>query len=610
MLFPKRPLGDKAVSLSLLLLLGLTSCTPETESPPSASPTPTSYLGQLKKQLPYNLYVDAALEKIREGDLFEASRLINTSLQNFPKQPYLHIINGVLYERMAMEGYNGKLELAAIAYESALSLDPTNWYAVYFLGQLKLKSKDYREAQEYLAHALLLKPNDPIALHDLAVASYYAYDLELARASIERALKLKPKDPLFIRSAAIIFAATGEPQRAQLYLEAFKRTLNPADPDITYVMARIQDWNRAHQNPNLAMAPSPTAPAGQEEKPGEKTDKKAEATEAEAHFILDCYLLRISDEGDTTKGWNVLTSFTNNLQGLTISPRSVSHNNTKISNLGVPSPTSTFTRIFSSSISIDQLNYNLNIANATDRRIEVLGRPTISVSLNKKATFSSGDNLKGGIQGTIGGSLGDVPTGTFLEVTPTKLNDDYVILNVSLEGSLLQDFLLNTPITDQLIRIAKTKVATTLRVKMGETGMLGGMYERTDQYVKSGFPLLQDIPAVQYLFSNETSSSLRKSVLFLVTPRRADVVRKQVEEHFRKPLAERKREPSVQELLRQDGGLSWNINAVPPALITLLQRTEEFYYQFRSGDLVSPNFWGLTPNLEEQIQQISAFLYY
>lgn len=587
----------RIVFLSIGLLTSLTSCI--SDSPPTK--TPLSHLGQLKKKLPYNLYVEGALEKVRKGNLLEASRLINISLQNFPRQPYLHILNGVIYERMAAAGFDGKAELAVVAYQSALNLDPTNWYAVYFTGRLKLKNQDYPRAQEYLANALLLKPNDPMVLHDLAVASYYARDLDLARASIQRALKLKPSEPLFNRSAAVIFAATGERQVAEQYLNVFKQNMNPADPDVAYVIARIQDWDRVHVSKNLAPAAASTpstATSPQENPPND----------LENHIILDCYLLRVSDETKTSKGWNVLTSFQNNLMGLTIKPRTITHSDTKTFDISGP-VTGVLTKTFAGSISVDSINYNLNIANAFDNRIETLGRPTLSASLNKKATFSSGNTIKGGIQGTIGGSLGDIPTGTILQVTPTKMVGDFLTLDISLEGSLLVNVDTNAALTNQLIQIAQTKVVTTLRLKFGETGMLGGMYERTDQYTKTGFPLLQDIPAVQYLFSNEITDSLRQSVLFLVTPRRAETVHKQVVEHFKGSPSRWEKQPSIKELLKQDGG-AWNVDAVPPALITILYRTQNLYYQFRSGDLISTPFWGLTPTLEDELDQISSFLYY
>lgn len=602
MFFSKNREKRKLFLLGVGALCSVTGCTTKDEAPSPASPV--SYLRQLKKQLPNNIYVEGALEKIREGGLPEASRLINISLQNFPKQPYLHIINGVVYERMADEGFDGKLELAGIAYQSAINLDPTNWYAVFFMGRLRLKNREYFEAQEYLAHALLLKPDDPMVLHDLAVASYYTRDLDLARASIQRALKLKSKETLFNRSAAVIFAATGEAQQSQYYFNNFKRTMDPADTDVGYVMARIQDWNAAHKRPGGGPSATPSSEMGQKSSEKKQEDKSKEASD---HFVLDCYLLRVSDEANTSKGVNVLESFQGGV-GLTLIPRTVVHSNVKTSTLGGVRE-GTLTRTYQGSISVDKINYNLNIANATDNHIEVLGRPTLSASLNKKASFSSGDLLKGGIQGTIGGSVGDIPTGTTLEVTPTNLDDDHVVIDISLEGSLLVVYNPDIALSNQLIEIAKTKVATTLRLKFGETGMLGGMYERTDQYKKTGFPLLQDIPGIQYLFSNSVTDSLRKSVLFLVTPRRIDDVRRQVTDHFTKSRKERQNQPNVQELLKQDG-MAWNVNAVPPALITILQRMEDFYYQFRSGDLVSSNFWGTTPSAEEEIRQMQAFLYY
>jgi type II secretory pathway component GspD/PulD (secretin) len=58
-------------------------------------------------------------------------------------------------------------------------------------------------------------------------------------------------------------------------------------------------------------------------------------------------------------------------------------------------------------------------------------------------------------------------------------------------------------------------------MQFGETLVLGGLSEKEDSVVRDGVPILQDVPVLQYFFSNEQTVDFHKSVLILITPRRA-----------------------------------------------------------------------------------------
>lgn len=260
------------------------------------------------------------------------------------------------------------------------------------------------------------------------------------------------------------------------------------------------------QRPNPAQQPSQGG-VPQQGAPGALSQGAApEKPEKETQHvvILDCFLLRVSEETATTKGSNILNNFSVNL-----TPQSADYNVVKTGG------GTTLTQTFERNITWSTIQYNLNIANAVDKRIEVIARPTLSTYEKKKSTFFSGSTLRGGISGTTGGSIGEVQTGITLEVTPLEVQEDKnktLLDDISLEGSILS----STPqpgsvsIANQTFQIAKTKATTTLKLKFGETGMLGGIYERVIRQDKDGVPLLQDIPFLQYLFPQETTSDLRK----------------------------------------------------------------------------------------------------
>lgn len=600
---------------------------------------PASYLNKGREASPCYGYLQQAKQKIKKGKLSEASRLINVALQSYPRMGKLHLMNGLIYEAMMDKGADDKSELVTVAYETALLLDPTDFHASYFMGRFKLKKKDYVGAQDFLAQALLLNPNDTMALHDLAVASYYAQDLEVARGSVKKLLSLVSSQgkasikPLFYRTAAMVFAATGEKKQAQQNLTHLVNMVGDKDPDIHFLKRRMEDWFHSHTRPGRlqpiadadggAFPEDPSQPnpvqqppqggAPQQGAPGALPQAAApEKPEKETQHvvILDCFLLRVSEETATTKGSNILSTLTMNL-----TPQSATYNFGKVVNNttgGPGGPTSTgsttLTQTFERQISWAKIAYNLNIANAVDKRIEVIARPTLSTYEKKKSTFFSGDTLRGGISGTTGGSIGEVQTGITLEVTPLEVQEDKdkTLLDISLEGSILS----STPqpgsvsIANQTFQIAKTKATTTLKLKFGETGMLGGIYERVTKQDKDGVPLLQDIPFLQYLFSQETTSDLRKYVVFFVTPRNAKAVR----DAMKSPSsieARRKEQPSVRELLAK--GCGWE--QTPSNISIIFKGLSELNREFRTGDVI-PLFWGTEPDWDRHIEQVSAFLYF
>ncbi|MGL4825686.1 MAG: hypothetical protein ACRC4G_05800 [Alphaproteobacteria bacterium] len=606
----------------------LAGCAAEQREKP-VTQGPASYLNKKREASPCYGYLQQAKQKIKKGKLSEASRLINVALQSYPRMGKLHLMNGLIYEAMMDKGADDKSELVTVAYETAFSLDPTDFHAAYFMGRFKLKKKDYVGAQDFLAQALLLNPNDTTALHDLAVASYYAQDLEVARGSVKKLLSLVSNQgkasvkPLFYRTAAMVFAATGEKEQAQKNLAHLVNLVGGKDPDIHFLKRRMEDWFHSHTHPRqlqpIADVDGGAAPPGDpsaqpvpnpaqqpsQGEPGTLPQVSApEKPEKETQHvvILDCFLLRVSEETATTKGSNILNNFTVNLI-----PQSADYNMVKNFTTGTP-VTATLTRTFKSGISWEKIQYNLNIANAVDKRIEVIARPTLSTYEKKKSTFFSGDTLRGGISGTTGGSIGEVQTGITLEVTPLEVQEDKnkTLLDISLEGSILS----STPqpgsvsIANQTFQIAKTKATTTLKLKFGETGMLGGIYERVTKQDKDGVPLLQDIPFLQYFFSQETTSDMRKYVVFFVTPRNAKVVK----DAMKAPLsieARRKEQPNIRELLAKGG--SWE--QTPSNVSIIFKGVAKLNREFRTGDVI-PLFWGTEPDWDTHIDQVSAFLYF
>lgn len=489
-------------------MMGLLGC----ETPHQQEETMVS---SLYKDASWQMAVRRSLKKLKAEDLDGAFMEVNLALQNFPKKSSLHLINGLIYEERARREGGEFSNMAMVGYKNAFILDAGNWYAYYRMGFLKIKEGVYGEAQEFLSKASLLKPKDPYILYHLAMASYYAEDLKTARLSIQKALEYKTKDTcFFLRAAAVIFAAAGEKEKSKHYFEELKQTVGQKEGSLPNLQERVEKWLCFHQKklyrqvegvvdqaPEAPVAPLPAAPVEKEVPPPNPV------------IIFDCCGLLVKDQVSKQRGTNLL-NLTDNLR-LSVQPHSLDYNY----NTG-GTPRANVTK----SITWPTINYNLSIMNIVDDRIEILGRPSMSTFLKKKGTFFSGPAYYSGINGSAGGSLINIPSGTTLTITPLSVEGELVTLDIIMESTIpaFPDTVLSHPVTGQILSFLKTKIETKMQLKFNETGMIAGLYSRNSKYTQDGIPILQEIPIVQFFTSKETTQDTKISALFLVTPKRPE----------------------------------------------------------------------------------------
>ena len=67
---------------------------------------------------------------------------------------------------------------------------------------------------------------------------------------------------------------------------------------------------------------------------------------------------------------------------------------------------------------------------------------------------------------------------------------------------------------------SRNSVTANVVAKFGETIILSGLNERELVRGASGVPVLRDIPGIQYMFANDTSSDFFRTVMVMVTPRK------------------------------------------------------------------------------------------
>lgn len=374
-----------------------------------------------------------------------------------------------------------------------------------------------------------------------------------------------------------------------------------------------------------------------------ETGPVPKSDEAPEHIIMDCYILQIDETARTSKGNNILdnlavtlnpgalATFKASMWGSAAAP--LVNNSTSSSNgdtlsfkpdsgfgVGVDSTgkltppgslnatTATLQnmgsisgRVFTAGITWAGLTYSLNIANAADSRTEVVSRPTLMTYLKKESRFFSGIELVNVSSGSFGGNLSRYQVGVTLAITPETLVGDVVTLNIGVEKSILQN---PNPNLLATIDVSKTRVETTARVRLGETIMLGGIYEREEVDVQQGFPGLRDLPIIQYFFSKQITSSGRRSIVILLTPRTPAAVKSAVN----RAMTRESIRPHFSELVsRNPDWFNPDANAIK--MFSYINQDPVLYYEFRTGDILPPS-WGYDVALKDKLVELSSFLYY
>jgi general secretion pathway protein D len=115
-------------------------------------------------------------------------------------------------------------------------------------------------------------------------------------------------------------------------------------------------------------------------------------------------------------------------------------------------------------------------------------------------------------------SVNYLDVGLKLELEPSISLDDDVSMKVALEVSNIIDIVTRSSGL-QAFRLGTRNASTTLRVRDGETQVLAGLIQLEDRRSISGLPGVVDIPLINRLFSNNTSSDSRTEIVLLITPR-------------------------------------------------------------------------------------------
>jgi type II secretory pathway component GspD/PulD (secretin) len=177
---------------------------------------------------------------------------------------------------------------------------------------------------------------------------------------------------------------------------------------------------------------------------------------------------------------------------------------------------SKFFNDFRYTVKIDAMLRNYNA--------KILASPRVSVLDSRYAQIFIGDEVKyvESISQTPTGqniTIGTVKAGIQLNVAPRISPEDGTItMNIHPEVSMIYDYL-EVPGGGSLPQIARRYADTTIRVKDGETIVIGGLIREDDLKTVKKVPLLGELPLLGYLFTNYKLNKTRNEIVIFITPR-------------------------------------------------------------------------------------------
>jgi len=166
----------------------------------------------------------------------------------------------------------------------------------------------------------------------------------------------------------------------------------------------------------------------------------------------------------------------------------------------------------------------------TDTRTHILQNPQIrstdglvaKLKIGERVPYATGSFLPTlGTSTTSTGLLASTQfqfqdVGVILELTPHLLSDGDVAIHASIEISSVGANVSVGGVTEPTF--GERKIEHDIRLKEGETSVLGGLIQSTITNIVGGVPGLGDIPVFKYLFSTTHAERNDEEVLIMLTP--------------------------------------------------------------------------------------------
>ncbi|MEJ2205761.1 MAG: secretin N-terminal domain-containing protein [Gemmatimonadota bacterium] len=159
---------------------------------------------------------------------------------------------------------------------------------------------------------------------------------------------------------------------------------------------------------------------------------------------------------------------------------------------------------------------------ATDADVRLLSTPHVVALNNEEARILVGSQVpftqstRAGLDVVVDQVVQYRDVGVQLTMIPTINDDGYVTFRMLQEVSSLTAQNVEAALGASVISTREAE--TSAVVRNGQTVVIGGLIDESDEVVESGVPILKDIPLLGYLFKNRRTRRLRTELAIFVTP--------------------------------------------------------------------------------------------
>jgi general secretion pathway protein D len=161
---------------------------------------------------------------------------------------------------------------------------------------------------------------------------------------------------------------------------------------------------------------------------------------------------------------------------------------------------------------------------ATSSLTTLIQNPQLRATSGQQATLLVGSNIPiqtSNTQPTLAGgstttAVSYTNVGVTMVITPTVLLNREISVQVNVDvKALAEDRQVGNTISPSF---TDRNIVHTIRLKEGETNVLGGLISQLEQTSMAGLPILKDIPVLKYFFGRENKQHNDVEIIIMLTP--------------------------------------------------------------------------------------------
>jgi general secretion pathway protein D len=161
---------------------------------------------------------------------------------------------------------------------------------------------------------------------------------------------------------------------------------------------------------------------------------------------------------------------------------------------------------------------------ATSSLTTLIQNPQLRATSGQQATLLVGSNIPiqtSNTQPTLAGgstttAVSYTNVGVTMVITPTVLLNREISVQVNVDvKALAEDRQVGNTVSPSF---TDRNIVHTIRLKEGETNVLGGLISQLEQNSMTGLPILKDIPVLKYFFGRENKQRNDVEIIIMLTP--------------------------------------------------------------------------------------------